>query len=258
MNICKKLFGKKEKSWIRFYSMEPGVPEVFPVIPSSKLKRPWTLIDQPEDPDNGPMYTKNCPGIKKLMNTGWVMVAPADFIIMTNGDKCTFKWQESRKFTRVSDGWSNYIGFHNQHQTEPILDNPETTLKSTVKMDTPWRVEASDDMVLLQMPVAYNNESRFTAATGIVDPRYSYVINVQLFWHVFEGETLIKAGTPLCQYIPVKRDFMNISTHDVTINTATEEDRQKELRFNYATNCTFLKADNIGSRIHRAIKALTK
>jgi hypothetical protein len=258
MNICKKLFGKKEKSWIRFYSVEPGVAEVYPIIPASRVKRSWMDIQQPLDPDNGPMFTKNCPGIKKLVSTGWIVTAPADFIIETNGDGKTFRWKEARKFTRGTPGWDNYVGFHNQHQTELVIDNPSTTLKSAVKLDTPWRIEASDDMMLLQVPVTYNNESRFTAATGLYDPRFGHVVNVQLFWHVFEGETLIKAGTPLCQYIPVKRDFLNINNHDVIIDTATPEDMQTEKKFNYATSCEFLQHDNVGSRLRRVVKALTK
>lgn len=256
MNICKKLFGRKEKSWVRFYSVEPGIPEVFPVTPSSKIKRKWMSIEQPDDPDNGPMFTKNCPGIKKLVGSGWVITAPADFIIQTNGDGVTFRWLEARKFTRVTDGWNNYVGFHNQHQTEIILDDSTKCLKTAVKLDTPWRVQASDDMMFLQIPVAYNNESRFTAATGLFDPRFGHVVNVQLLWHVTEGETLVRAGTPLCQYIPVKRDYLNINNHDVTIDTATAEDFETEKRFNYATSCTFMKEDNIGARLRRAIKAL--
>lgn len=258
MNICKWLFGKKEKSWVRFYSMEPGVPEIFPIRPSSEIKRSWMDVQQEPDPDNGPMYTKNCPGIKKLVNSGWILTAPADFIIATNGDKTTFRWRESRKFTRGTPGWENYVGFHNQHQTELTLDDPTKSLKTVVKLDTPWRIAASDDMLLLQIPISYNNESRFTAATGVFDPRFGHVVNVQLYWHVFEGETLIKAGTPLVQYLPIRRDYLNINNHDVVIDTATEQDLLTERKFNYATNCTFITHDNIGSRLRRAVKSLAK
>jgi len=260
MNICKWLFGKKTpaKSWIRFYSMEPGVPEIFPIRPSSEIKRKWMEIQQDPDPDNGPMYTKNCPGIKKLVNTGWVITAPADFFILTNGNGIDFRWREARKFNRGTPSWENYIGFHNQHQTELVLDDPSKTLKMAVKIDTPWRIAASDDMMLIQLPVTYNNESRFTAATGLFDPRFGHVVNIQLFWHVLEGETLIKAGTPLAQFIPVKRDFLNINNHDVTIDTATSDDILTEKKFNYATSCTFIPHDNIGSRLRRAVKSLTK
>jgi hypothetical protein len=262
MNIlCKffRLFHKEpEKSWVRFYSMEPGVPEVHPIVPTSKIKRAWQLMKQEPDPDNGPMFTKNCPGIKKLLGAGYTIVAPADFIISTNGDGVTFRWAEARKFSRTTPGWENYIGFHNRHQTELVLDNPDITLKTAVKIDTPWRVQASDDVVLLQLPVNYNNESRFTAATGVFDPRFGYVVNVQLFWHVLEGETLVKAGTPLCQYIPMKRESLNPNIWNVTVDTAGPEDIEREKRFNYATSCSFIPHDNVGSRLRRVTRAIKK
>lgn len=258
MNICKKLFGwmRKEKSFVRFYSVEPGVAELYPIMPSAEYKRQWMQTAQPEDPDNGPMYTKNCPGIKKVINSGWIMRAPADFIIRTSGNGVTFEWLEAKRFTKVTPGWSMYIGSHNQHQTEIILDNPNTTLKTAVKVDSPWRLKTSSDMLLMQIPISYNNESRFTAATGIIDPRYTPILNVQMFWHVLDGETLVRAGTPLCQYIPIKREDLNLRAYDVTIDTATDEDRASEERFNYATSCVFLKHDNIGARLKRVIKAI--
>ena len=51
----------------------------------------------------------------------------------------------------------------------------------------------------------------FAAAHGILDPMQSHEINLQLFWNVLEGETLIRAGTPLAQYIPIKRSELNYS-----------------------------------------------
>ena len=60
----------------------------------------------------------------------------------------------------------------------------------TIKMETPWRIQAHKDIVFIQIPVPYWEEDRFSIATGIVDPRYSYEVNMQMFWHMhkdFEG-----------------------------------------------------------------------
>jgi len=59
--------------------------------------------------------------------------------------------------------------------------------------------------VLLQTHVHYGGESRFTAATGTLDPREAPNCNIQLFWHVMDGVEIIKAGTPLVQYIPMPK-----------------------------------------------------
>ena len=248
----------KEKSWLRFYSMEPGVAEVFPVTPAHKLKRDWMQRSDPLDPDNGNMHTKNCPGITKLVSMGYVLRAPADFIIKTSADNTTtFQWTEARRFNTEDPENKRYVGFHNQHQTEPTLDDPTTSLRVAVKIDTPWRVKASDDILLLQTPVSYNNESRFTAAHGILDPRYGHVVNVQLYWHVLEGETLIKAGTPLVQYIPVQRNF-GINNIDLLVDDATHDDKELEKAFNYMNSCTFLPTDNLKSRLQRTMSVMTK
>jgi len=248
----------KEKSWLRFYSMEPGVAEVFPVIPAHKLKRDWMQRSDPPDPDNGNMHTKNCPGITKLVSMGYILRAPADFIIKTSADNTTtFQWTEARRFNTEDPENKRYVGFHNQHQTEPTLDDPNKTLKVAVKIDTPWRVKASDDILLLQTPVSYNNESRFTAAHGILDPRYGHVVNVQLYWHVLEGETLIKAGTPLAQYIPVHRNF-GINNINLLVDDATHDDKELEKAFNYMNSCIFLPTDNLKSRLQRTMSIMTK
>lgn len=244
----------KKKPYIRFYSLEPGVLDLFPIVKASSVKRPFTEIPQP---DNIPS-SKNCPGIKKIVSSGWVVPAPADFIIKTTGDGAHVEWQEPFRFTKVSEGRDAYVSAHGPAQTEPLIDDPKTVLKTAIKLETPWRVEASDDMVLIQMPVVYNNESRFTAASGVLDTRYGHLLNIQLFWHVLEGETLVRAGTPLCQLIPVPRKALNLSSYDVTIENANDIDKKKEREFNYAANCVMLNHDSLASRLTRTLTILNK
>ena len=199
----------KPKSWIRFYSLEPAVADLYPIITAHSLKRSWQQpeIKKSKCPISGMMSSSNCPGITNVANAGYIMTAPADFIISTSGDGFSFAWEVPYMF-KFTDGNRGYIEKHDAKQTEPLLDNPDNTLKEIVKVETPWRIKASNDVVLLQLPVTYNNEKRFTPATGIIDPKYAHVLNVQLFWHVMEGEVHIKAGTPLCQYIPLNRKYL--------------------------------------------------
>ena len=41
--LWKKIKGKFQKPWIRFYSMDAGVAEFYPLYPSQKLKRQWRI-----------------------------------------------------------------------------------------------------------------------------------------------------------------------------------------------------------------------
>ena len=176
--LCKKLFGwmrKESKPFIRFYSLEPGTATLFPIVKSASLSRNFLTQTQPGDqPDT--LSSKNCPGIKKIVSSGWIVTAPADFSIVTNGDGVSFDWGEPYRFSKGTPGMDAYVNSHTRSQTEPLLDDSITTLKTVVKIETPWRIEASDDTVLLLLPVTYNNESRFSAATGILDPKYGHVV----------------------------------------------------------------------------------
>jgi hypothetical protein len=255
--LCKKLFSKwfKKKSYIRFYSNYEGVVDLFPVIRSSFLKR--KCLDKNLYPDDV-LPTSNCPGIRKVASAGFIITAPADFEITTNGDGVSFSWTEPMIFNKGYPGTESYINSHISPQVLPTLNNEDTTLKSIVKIETPWRIDTSDDIVFLQMPVSYNNESRFEAAVGIMDPKYSHTINVQIYWKILNGKTLIKAGTPLCQYIPINRKELNLNDIDVSVDYANENDQRKERSYNYAANCVFLDKDSLSSRLTRAQKVLTK
>ena len=253
LSTIKNWFTKKPT--IRFYSMEQGVVDLFPIVKANTVKRKF--LEGVQDP-NSNVSSQNCPGIKKIISTGWIVPAPADFEITTNGDGVYFEWGEQYRFSKGTEGRTAYISGHSRVQVEPLLDDPDNTLKTVIKIESPWRVEASDDVVFLQMPVTYNNESRFQAAVGILDPRYAHLINIQLFWKHMEGKTVVKAGTPLCQLVPVSRKWLNLSNYDVTIDSATSIDIEKEKAFNYATDCAMLSSDTLASRITRTIKILNK
>lgn len=252
-NLFKKFFNRK-KPKIRFYTLEPGVLPLFPITPSASYKRNYLSFPDPSDA----LPVRTCPGILKLTSTGWIVTAPADFIIETSGDTIGFQWREPWKFQTGSQfpETSKYVSHHAPSQTVPLIDDLDKTLPSIVKIETPWRIEADEDVLFLLLPVVYNNEKRFTAAHGFLDTRYSYNINIQLFWHVLEGSTLVRAGTPLCQIIPVKRKDLSTSAYDITIDAAKDRDLEKERSFIYASNCVILNHDKLKSRILRSSKVL--
>ena len=257
-SLCKKLFGvwkKEKKPYIRFYSLTPGVKELFPIYKSAGLERPYkTAQEYPGVPS-----PKNCPAINKIVSTGWIVPAPADFSIQTNGDGMTINWLEPYRFNQSSDtSTSSYVMLHGISQTESLVADPTEMVKTVVKLETPWRVDASDDIVLLQMPVTYDKEPRFTAAIGVLDPKYGHTLNIQLFWKVMEGETVVRAGTPLCQFIPIPRSALSSSFYDIEITDANDNDRLRERAFHYAANCVILKHDTLSSRLSRITKILNK
>ena len=246
---------KKKKPWVRFFSLEPGIAEVYPVIPTHTIKRQWMEGKDKRCPFMGSQNSANCPGIKQLCRTGYVVTAPMDFIIQTNGDGTSFSYEIPNQFSRHT----NYISNHDPSQVMPLIDSPRDTLAHIIKLETPWRVRASDDIVMLQQPVWWNNESRFQAVAGVFDPRYALQVNIQLLWHELntgEEGTLVKAGTPLAQFIPIPRYTLEKTWYDMTVDTATEKDWDLEHAFNYSIRAEYMVHDNVQGRIKRAMKAI--
>jgi hypothetical protein len=252
------IFKKKRKPYIRFYSMEDGVDVIHPVYPATQLKRPW--MSCPVDKEYSHLgETRLCPGIRLLTGAGWILPAPADFKIRTNGDGMTWEWASSTVF-KNGPSEEGYISSHPPSQAVPVLDNPDKSLASIIKIDTPWRLECSDDILLLQLPVPYNNEPRFTVQPGLIDPEYTHNLNVQLVWNVLDGEEWVKSGTPLVHYIPIPRDFMNTSSFDVVVDSADEIDKKKESAFHYIQRATVPGSghDTLKFRLSKIKKVLNK
>jgi hypothetical protein len=255
----------KKKSWLRFYSLDQNVASLYPIVPASEIDRDFNGVGTRfVRPESGKQTVKNCPGIKVLYNTGYVLRAPVDFLIKTGPDVQNFEWEVPFMFKKqmpnyTIPGAEYYVNWHSEWQTEPVIpreieNTDKPYLHTAVKVETPWRVKASDDILLMQLPVSYNNEARFTAAQGIVDPKYMHAIPVQLFWHVLEGETLVKAGTPLAQYVPISRSLLEKNGHEITVDVAGDVEHEVEDAFIYANHNRFPKFDNVANKAKQVMK----
>ena len=272
---------KKKKKWIRFYSLHEGVSDMNPWIPAKKLKRKWRtealkkyygkdsacpvlkisrlwdhhhnkMMNGVEDGDYEGLFNHavTCPALTTLFETGWVMTCPADFLIKQDGKGEDFGWLSQVLF---DSGGPTYVTAHVKEQTEGMrhLVNPHAPVSDTVvKLELPWRVQAHKDIVFLQIPVPYWDEDRFSVPTGIVDPAYSYEVNLQMFWHKIEaGEYLIKAGTPLAVWIPIERKYLSNDEYDVIIESANDEDRRNNKIMDYNRNMRFTEMTTLKERI---------
>ena len=282
---------KKKKKWIRFYSLTPGVKDINPWIPASKLKRKWKIdalkkyygkdskcpvmkvkqlwqnkqdmLSGAGDQNHEGLYQHavTCPALSTLFDTGYIMTAPADFIIRQDGSGKDFAWVSQVLF---NDDGPTYVKGHIPEQTDGMrqLLNPHAPINETVvKLELPWRVQAHKDIVFLQIPIPYWDEKRFTIPTGIVDPSYSYEVNLQLFWHAIEeGEYLVAAGTPLAQWIPIERSALDNDTYDIIMEDANEEDIKNNKIMEYNRYQRFTEMTTLKERIdnQKIVLALNK
>ena len=261
------MFRKKQPK-ARFFSLLPAVHTLHPITKADKLDRTWTAEERDDYRERlkrcpiGPLLQGEhhevssigrCPAINHIMRTGYVVYAPADFKVHTNGDGHTILFTT----TPFSPPTSQYVVLHETEVTKWLMDSTkDTTIDQVVKINTTWRVQADDDVLFLQTKVPFVNETRFTAVSGILDPRTAYEVNVQLFWHVMEGDVTVKAGTPLCCYIPISRRMLE--DLDVSIDVATPTDYRLEEEFTFTAYNEFPENVNVTQRQIKTNKILKK
>jgi hypothetical protein len=192
-------------SKLRFFNIIDGVAANYPIIPASP-KRNW--LKQPNDELTylrTQLKTKQCPftrrignvakcpGIFSLTSSGYILPTPVDIRIVSSPNDLHIDLP-------ITDS-PIQLAYHTLPYSSP---NTHTKI---IKFDFGWRVQASNDILLQFMPIPYTEENRFTSTVGLLDPSISSTINVQFYWHVFDGVTIIKAGTPIVQILPIKKNF---------------------------------------------------
>jgi len=237
---------KKEK--IEFYSTNVNSLYSFPIEPASKIKFSW-LERMRTTLKNNPKYqyhhTSKCPGIFTPYKYGFVLRTWYDFKVITNGDLMNIEFPNNDIFLNTNEG----ISHHDPDWLVNFFDNQTIEGKkchqSTVKISTSWHVHLPKGWLLLQTNIPYNEENRFTPATGIYDPTVNNQITVPLFWHELKSETLVAAGTPLCYLLPIK-----IGEFDYEVRESTRREDQWMI-FNLRRNNTFLRNYDLMSRVSK-------
>lgn len=248
---------KQPKPAIRFFSIATTANTLYPITPASELKRTWVSDEKhnfnekiKKCPVPHQLRITKCPALTEYMNTGFILYAPADFKVNVS-DSGKISTESNKLFE-----WE-YIQLHDPEHGQWLLDSSkEYTSPVVLKVNTPWRAVVDPDIVFLQTKVHFNKEPRFTAATGIFDPRLAYEMNIQLFWHVKRGEEVVKAGTPLVQYIPLSRKML-MST-DYSIGDLTEMENRMEMEFRYAQNCSMRDYTTVATRQLKTSKITDK
>lgn len=249
--MLKNLF-KRNKEKVEFVSLLPEVAQTMPIIPASKQQWKWAKEAlenykkvKEENQTTRFTHVARCPGILGITKTGWIQRAWQDIVIKTNGDGISYEWQTpiNQSIIDSDHTWRwDYVS-HHYEDLFGIYNPDKKCLKTVIKIQSPWMVYIPKGYYLMSMPLPYPDRHEWTAATGLLDPDYGpNFLNVQMFWNNLEGETVIPAGTPLCQYMLVKK-------HDVEGVVRSYEKRDIEnLRLRataidckYQSNYTMLK-----------------
>lgn len=202
----------KSTDTIKFYSFIPEYTKNFPIRKISLSDYEW-ISRLKEDFDLNPqqkIHTAKCPGIMIMCKTGWVQTAYQDIEVETFGDGVDFNWKteiDQSKIPEVGHILNDYVHYHTPDQFDRFKPLPSNTLKTILKIHSPWFVEIPKGYSLLRLPVPYQDNNDFSVASGILN--YNNFINIQLYWHCLDGKKTIKKGTPLCQFILIKNHELN-------------------------------------------------
>jgi len=231
------LFNKKKET-VEFYSTNVNALYQFPIEPAKETKFSWIEKLKNNLKNNSNVqdrHTMRCPGIFTPFKYGFILKTWYDFKITVVGEDLHIAFPSEDLFLNTQEKFTHDDPDWLVNNFEDHIIDGKKCHPLTIKISTSWFVHLPDGWQLMQSAVPYSTETRFTAATGIYDPLINNQITVPLLWHNLQGETIIKAGTPLCYLLPVK-----VQNFDFSIREATEREFYWEI-CNFRRNNSFVR-----------------
>ncbi len=214
------MFNKK----IKFHCSLPEVLEKYPIIKAKEHRPQWIKESAAVYKNDLKNISKTshvhgtvkCVGIHGLLNQGYVLRSWYDLTIRTGSDPYQFEYfipEAISNYLQERNYKNNLISWFSGDDSRLKVPVPEGSLKTVIKLVMPWSVSIPKGWSLMIQPVPYADETAFSSTPGILPSGDFFEINPIIVWHKMNSETLIKAGTPICQLIPIKDqevDFENL------------------------------------------------
>jgi hypothetical protein len=230
---------------ITFFSMMEGVADTYPIIEAAKAKPNWIesirqhYKNQKFSDNEKTNHIYRCPGINDLVSTGFILTAPWDISIEPAPDGVDFRWGVPIANPEKYFPGSIITGHAPRNGLENLPARPGS-VRTIVHLSTPWHIIVPDDLKFIMIPLPYPDSFEFEAQSGILDPSISSELNCQIRWLDNKTAGVIKAGTPLCQLIPLSEDKFKLVVRDKTEN----DEKWVSVR-TYLNHCTFAPRRNI-------------
>ena len=195
---------------VTFWSTIKGLEEVVPPQPARKYIPEWWKNTPPYGlKKDGEEVTikdkiekstvKVCPAISEWFLQGYVLPMWCDLHIEINEDET----------------WSYTAAFPENH-IKPYIEQPNTYIDwlpkqhkknavALLRIDSPWRMKTPAGYSTYQFPMYYHFNPDFEVPPGPIWTDEYHLLNPQLIIKHY-GEIKIERGTPLCVYVPYKRE----------------------------------------------------
>jgi len=215
------------KPKIKFYSENEIITDKYPIYPAGEYKRKWvkncskayTTHREVVDNRHSVITAAKCPGMRTVMEMGYIVSTWCDFTIETVESKPyeykIFYPDNLNRFLKDSKYDKPIITDFNL-KNSPLKIPTGNSLKNILKVWSPWTIEVPQGWNLMFMPVQYDDNLAFTACTGVIPSGHNTEFNVHIFWHETNGRVHIPAGTPLCQLVPIKTENPKFSFEKIT------------------------------------------
>jgi hypothetical protein len=86
---------------------------------------------------------------------------------------------------------------------------------TVLKLNCPWFVRTDPGYSVLQLPMVYEFEPRFTVMAGAIRSDKHHHIHQQVMVHSTDS-FIVERGTPLAMYVPFKRERFDFSVKEAT------------------------------------------
>lgn len=228
---------------IEFFSSISGLSDAFPIVPAKGFRPKWMAqakedyVKVLKERNDKFSHIYQCPGIFEIYRHGFIVPMWLDVIITTDPRRQGFSYK-----TPTNDFHQDGKILIDKHDGPAVrhLPMPPYSEPYVVKINTPWNIVAPKGVKFLMLPISYPDSFEFANVPGILDPSVSCEVNFQLYWNVKEGETVIKAGTPMVHMIPLcEGDF------DIICRTMNDNDEKWLAKRKYLNNFSFRPKRNL-------------
>ena len=209
---------------IKFISMDQDVIDNYPVVPAKKLLPKW-FKDLPTEKFVYPLGS-TLPTIKKCMPATDMLTSGYIIQNVTHVDVIKEKVQGNFVENRIKVKNNQYAPEAHRFEMCPVK-NPDK--QHWIKLKNPWLVRTPPGYSCLFIQPIYEFNPNLRLLSGIVDTD-TFDLPVEFpGWIV--NDHIIKAGEPLMQVIPFKREDWRMSMEFTDTHTPamTEKLRYKDL-----------------------------
>lgn len=214
----------KEKPVIEFISRIKFLQDVEGVRPqpAQKFIPDWwknaPYFNHDEDSNTVPefSYVRHCPMFPDLFSSGYILPMWADTTIkFSNGE------------------WSWKCGSYDSpfrlriFEKEQFLEHTDykfNGVKATAifQFENPWQIKVSKGYSLFQLPLFYHFNNDFSALPGTYDANIINTDKLEMAYFGEEKEIFIKKGTPLVQFLPYKKEKIELIVRERNKNDENE------------------------------------